>query len=192
MTDQPNSGEHQETVEGIPQPWERQWARAWQAPFLHALSSLPDVSSACRVAGMGRTAVYAARAAQADFSDAWDECLETARDQVQSRAYEWITSGVPVKSVRTVTKTKKGPGGEVLETNTETVETHSAERSATLMIFWLKAWYGDRYRWSEKVEATGADGGPIRVESIEEIDRKIADLSAELAAKAAGAPVPVE
>lgn len=162
------------------------------SPFLHSLSLLPDVSSACRISRIGRTAAYDARKSVDGFAEAWDEALELASDFVQRQAHTWITTGVPVRSTRTVTKRKTDRAGNVTETTTEEVVSESAERSATLMIFWLKAWYPERYRWSERIETTGAEGGPIRVESIEEIDRKIAMLAGELAQRAGDEPVPDE
>lgn len=174
-------------------PHERPWSRPWQAPFLRSLGLIPDVSSACRSAGVGRATVYRNRDSDGAFRDAWDEALEIARDNVQRVAHNWITVGVPVRSRRTRTVTKTTADGEVT-TTTETIESESAERSSTLMIFWLKAWYPERYRWSERFEATGAEGGPIRVESLDTIDAQIAQLSDELAARAhhAGDPVPDE
>lgn len=162
------------------------------APFLRSLSVLPDVSSACRVARIGRTRCYEARNTIPAFQQAWDEALELAADLIQRQAHTWITTGVPVRSSRTVTKTKTAANGTVTETVTEEVVSESAERSATLMIFWLKAHYPERYRWSERVEATGIEGGPIRVESLSSIDAQIEELAAELAARGQGDPVPVE
>jgi rRNA maturation endonuclease Nob1 len=52
------------------------------------------------------------------------------------------------------------------------------------MIFWLKAHFPDRYRWAERVEATGADGGAIKIASLSETDRQIEVLAAELQSRA--------
>lgn len=173
-------------------PHERPWPRVWMAPFLQSLSMIPDVSSACRVATVGRSTVYENRDRNPDFRSAWDEALELCRDLIQRNAHRWITTGVPVKQVKRHTKTKKDAAGNILETIEETFETEGSERSATLMIFWLKAWYPDRYRWSERVEATGADGGPIRVESLDSIDRQIAELEAEIIRRDRYGPVEEE
>lgn len=182
-----------------PPPGERQWPRPWMGPFLQALSVLPDVSSACRIARIGRTTAYEARDGVPErngkperlpvpgFAEAWEEAVALARDMVVQNAHRWITTGVPVRSVRTKTVRKTDASGSVIETTTETIETEGSERSSTLMIFWLKAWYPERFRWSERVEATGADGGPIRVESLDAIDRQIAELAAELEARDAAA-----
>jgi hypothetical protein len=164
-------------------PGERDWPQHWQGPFLSALSLLPDISSACRASRIGRATAYRYRDSDQAFRDAWDEALELARDSMQRIARQWATVGVPVRTRRTKRKVKNGV---VIEE--ETIETEAAERSATMMIFWLKAWYPDRYRWSERVETTGAEGGPIRIESLDSIDRQIEKLSEELALSADRTP----
>lgn len=173
-------------------PHERDWPLVWQSPFLRSLSLIPDVSSACRVAHVGRTTVYRHRDSNPAFLEAWDEALELCRDLIQRTAHTWATTGVPVKNVRSRTVTKKDASGNVIETTTEVVETEGAERSATMMIFWLKAWYPDRYRWAERLESTGAGGGPIRIEGIDAVDAQIEKLEAELARNDATSPPPSE
>jgi hypothetical protein len=173
-------------------PADREWPRPWMSTFLRALSLVPEVTSASRVARISKASIYTWRKDLPEFAEAWDEALEMAKDYVVRHAHTWLTTGVPVRSLRTVTKRKTDAEGRVIETTTETVETESAERSATLMIFWLKAFHPDRFRWSERAEITGADGGPVRIESIEEIDRRIAELAEELEQTAGGEPVPDE
>ena len=182
------------TVEEYTPPHERKWKRPWQARFLRAMSLIDDASSACRIANVSKTTAYRNRESDPEFAAAWDEARESARDLVERTAHQWITTGVPVKNVRTrtVTKTVKG---ELVEETTETVETLSAERSATLMIFWLKAHHPERYRFAERLETTGAGGGPVRIETVESIDRQIEKLAAELQVRAVAAgspPVPEE
>lgn len=173
-------------------PSERRWPRPWQAPFLHNLALIPDVSSAARAANIGRAEVYRRRNTDSVFREAWDECLEIAKDRVQQVAHTWITAGVPVHSRRTTTRTKKDKDGNVMETTTEVVESEARERSATLMIFWLKAFHPDRFRWAERVEATGRDGGPVEISPLESIDEQIAVLAAQIRERAGDEPVPVE
>jgi hypothetical protein len=165
-------------------PHERDWARVWQSPFLRSLSLIPDVSAACRVAHVGRTTVYATRDKDLEFRDAWREALELCRDLIQRTAHMWATTGVPVKSAKTRTVRKTDAAGNVIETTTETVETETSERSATMMIFWLKAWYPDRYRWAEKQEAL------VRIESLENIDAQIEELEQEASRITAAAAPP--
>lgn len=168
----------------LPPPTDRDWPKQWQRIFLQSLSSLPDVTAACRLAGISKQHAYKVRENDDDFALAWGDALELAHDAVERRAYQWIVTGVPVK--KTVKRTKMKEGVVVEE---ETTTTESAETSATLMIFWLKAHFPDRYRWSERFEATGADGGPIKIEPLSAIDRQIEELSAELASRARQAVV---
>lgn len=173
-------------------PEERDWPRPWQGPFLHALSMIPEVASAARQAGISRAAVYQHRDSNPAFAAAWDEALALAHDNVIRMAHKWIMTGAPVKTHRKKTVRKLNEKGELVIVSEEIFETESAERSATLMIFWLKAFHPDRFRWSERVEASGPDGRPIQVEALENVDAQIAALAAEIRERAKGEPVPDE
>jgi hypothetical protein len=165
--------------QALPAPADREWPKQWHRIFLQSLSVLPNVTAACRTAGISKVHAYRTRDENPAFAQAWTDALEIARDAVERRAYQWIMTGVPVK--KQVTKRKLKNGVVVEE---ETTTTESAETNATLMIFWLKAWMPDRYRWAERVETSGPDAGPIQVESIDRIDRQIAELAAELGDRA--------
>lgn len=173
-----------------PAPADRPWPEVWQPAFFRSLSLIPDVSAACRVARVSRDTAYRHQKTNPEFAAAWTEALELARDFIQRQAHQLATTGLPVRKRRVRTKTDAE--GKVIERIEE--EYDDVERSATMMIFWLKAWYPDRYRWSERHEHTGPDGAPVQVTPLSEIDREIAELSALLAtrAAAAGAPVPEE
>ena len=173
-----------------PLPADREWPHIWQGPFLKSLSLIPDVSAACRVARVSRNHAYRTRNAVPEFARAWLEALELARDFIQRQAHQLATTGLPVHKRRV--RQKFDAEGKVIERIEE--EYDDVERSATMMIFWLKAWYPDRYRWSERHEHTGRDGGPVEVLALSEIDRQIETLRAELEQRAAadGEPVPVE
>jgi hypothetical protein len=175
-----------------PPPWEREWDRPWIAPFLRSLSLIPEVTDACKYARVGRTTVYDRRNRDAVFADAWDESQEMAGAFLLRTGHQWATTGVPVKSVRKVTRRKLAADGTVLEVTEETLESDSAERSAMLMKMFLLAYRPDRFRDERKVELTGAEGGPVQIENIEMLDRQIAKLAAELAENAGLEPVPVE
>jgi len=182
------------TPEEYVAPHERKWKRPWQSAFLRAMSVVDDATSACRLASVSKTTAYRTREDSPEFALAWDEAREHARDLIERTAHQWITTGVPVKRKRTRTVTKT-VGAEVTETTTTTEETEGSERSATLMIFWLKAHYPDRYRFAEKVEHGGTEGSPVRIESVSALDAQIEQLSAELQRRATAAglpPVPEE
>ena len=159
-------------------PHERRWRTAWQGPFLQAMSLIDDVSSACRIANISRASAYRVREEDKAFAEAWDEARDHARDLVERTAHEWITTGVPVKQKRTRTITKTDDNNKVIETTTTVEETESAERSATLMIFWLKAHFPERYRFAERFEHAGDAGGPIEIAvTKEEIDTAVERFS---------------
>lgn len=169
-------------------PSERAWPRPWMSPFLHSLSRIPDVSAACRVAGVSRTTVYRHKGVGDEegdtpgFADAMEEAESLAQDLVQRTAHTWITTGVPVKSKRVRRKSRiNETTGQLEVIEEETIETESAERSATLMIFWLKAFHPERFRFADKFEHTGADGGPVEfVIPKEEADRATERFSARV------------
>lgn len=161
-------------------PADRQWPRPWMSDFLRALAVIPEASSAARAAGVGRATVYTWRDRDPDFAAAWRECLDRAQDGVIRIAHSWITTGVPIRKRTTKTVRRQNADGAMEVVSEETVESESAERSATLMIFWLKAYHPDRFRWSERFEHTGAEGGPLRVETVDEIEAEIAALTAEM------------
>lgn len=167
--------------EALLPPHERAWPLPWMSPFLRSLSRIPSVSAACRVAGIGRTTAYRNQKERPEFAEAWRECDELSKDFVERTAHTWATTGVPVKSKRTRRKSRVNDKGVLEVIEEETIETESAERSATLMIFWLKAHYPAIYRFADKIETTGADGGPIEfVIPKEEADRAIGDFSARV------------
>ena len=56
--------------------------------FLRQLSLLPNVSAACRAANIGRSAAYAWKHEDEDFSAAWDEAVEEATDELEQVAWE--------------------------------------------------------------------------------------------------------
>lgn len=67
----------------------------------------------------------------------------------------------------------------------EVIEYHASDTTAC--IFWLCNRRPDRWRHVNRVEVTGADGGPMQVEHLTEteLDREIARLVADLGVQAA-------
>lgn len=182
------SAEPQGNEESRLPPHERAWPQPWMSPFLHSLSRIPDVSAACRVAGIGRTTVYRHRGiADAPgltpgFAEAWEEAEALAGDLLQRTAHTWITTGVPVKTKRVRRKSRLNETTGRLEIiEEETIETEGAERSATLMIFWLKAWHPERYRFAERLAHEGQDGGPVEFAiTKEEAERAVDGFAARV------------
>lgn len=170
--------------------------RPWMPEFLRVLSLIPNVTAAARQAGITRQTAHEWKGRDDGFSVAWDEALLRARDNVERILHTFATTGLPVKRRKTRTRyeTITTPSGVQVEQVAERVEEEweDTERSVTALIFYLKAHYPERYRWSERHEHTGRDGGAIEIENLTRIDAQIAALNAEIAARAGGEPVPEE
>ena len=116
----------------------------WRAVFLAEMAASGAVSSAATRAGVGRTFVYAQRAADPAFAAAWDDALETATDAMEREAWRRGAKGV-LKPVY--------QGGKKVGT--------IREYSDTLLIFMLKARRPARFR--ERVEQQHTGNVTVRV-----------------------------
>ena len=58
----------------------------WKTRFLKALQEQGAVTTACEMAGVGRTAAYALRGKDAKFAAAWDEAVNVMLDGVEDSA----------------------------------------------------------------------------------------------------------
>lgn len=103
--------------------------RDWRPKFIAGLESNGIVSTACRVAGIGRSTAYDARRKDQAFADAWDEAIELAIGVAEGEAYRRAVHGV-VKPVY--------QGGVKVGEITE--------YSDTLLIFILRALKPEKYR----------------------------------------------
>lgn len=188
-----------EAEEALP-PEERDWPKPWMAPFLLALSRLPVINAAARTARVGRATVYRHQGTNPDFAAAWDEAIEIAQDNHERVLLSWATTGVPTKSVSTRTRRKtvlhpdkdRAKKGElmVVEEITETVSTVGAERSAALLMHAMRVLYPAKWdRPTRYGFGQDPDAGPIRIDTVSEIDRRIAALGAELELLDRGRPV---
>ena len=113
-----------------------------QAAFLEALSTCGNVTEACRVADLARSAVYDWKRDDPDFSAAWEEALsigeEGLEDEARRRAFEGVDEPVFYLGEKC---------GAV------------RRYSDTLLIFLLKGAKPEKYR--ERQELTGANGAPL-------------------------------
>lgn len=191
MTAEPLPADDEPEFDGTPQdgtlpPAERPWPRPWQSLFLRSLSLIPGVSEACRHARISRTSAYNARQEQPDFAQAWDEAIQLAHDFVQRQAHQWITTGLPAKETRTTTKRILNPAtGELVSMEETTVVVEKHDRSAAMMMMWLRAWNPSRYKDVSLHEHSGTTTVLIKPEEIQrEIDRRVDELAARRAAKA--------
>lgn len=113
--------------------------------FLKALAECGNVSAAAKSVGVARQVVYALRKRDAEFAAAWKEAAaigaEGLEDEARRRAYEGT-----------------------LEPRTVAGQAVDVRRfSDTLLIFLLKGAMPEKYADRQKVEHTGADGGPLLV-----------------------------
>lgn len=62
--------------------------------FLEQLASEPNVSKACRAAGISATAVYSRRSHDVDFRRQWDEALMVGVDRIEEELHRRAVLGV--------------------------------------------------------------------------------------------------
>lgn len=60
---------------------------------------------------------------------------------------------------------------------------NAASESWQAAAWWLERSFPQKYGRHDRIEHTGADGGPIQVETIDALDAQIAELERELAAR---------
>lgn len=104
-----------------------------------------NVTRACQMVGMSRTAIYEARNTKPDFAEAWDDAVEQGTELLEQEAFRRAFKGVrkPVYQ-----------GGERVG--------YVQEYSDVLTIFLLKARRPEMYRDRASIEHTGANGGPVQ------------------------------
>lgn len=62
--------------------------------FLAELAKSCNVSAACRIAGISRSAAYEWRESDVDFAKAWDEAEQEAADKLEAEAWRRAVEGV--------------------------------------------------------------------------------------------------
>lgn len=65
----------------------------WWDTFLRALRQEKNVTKACEAAGVSRTGAYKRRHENEAFAEAWDECLEVIRDDLEAGAMRRAVEG---------------------------------------------------------------------------------------------------
>lgn len=130
--------------------------------FLAALSETCNVGRACRAVDISRYTAYKWRKSDQEFAEAWDEAMRVGVIALEDEAHRRAMEG------------------------TEEPVFHSGQQcgtirkySDTLAIFLLKAHNPTKYRDNQRLELTGADGGPVQVDDTQ--------AAARLAALLAGA-----
>ncbi len=111
---------------------------AWTTPFLAALSAAPNVSAACKSAGIARQTAYEAREKDPEFARLWDDALAVGVDDLAGECYRRARHGV----ARPVFYRDQVVG-------------HVTEYSDTLAIFLLKSHRPEVYRETVRQEVSG-------------------------------------
>ena len=138
-----------------------------KAAWLQAFASSYTVSSACRVAGVGRRTVYEWRQQDEDFAVAWadiDEAnVEELEAEARRRAYEGVVKPVTVAGARDEVR----------------------EFSNDLLMFLLKARRPEKYRDRATVRHEGSiDLGDLAPERLRDLsDEELAALKAAVREK---------
>ncbi len=111
---------------------------AWRKVFLNELAQWPNVSRACRKAGISRQTAYSHRVEFPAFADDWEEAIETGLDRWEEetarRAFEGVDS--PIIYQGQITGIFK-------------------EYSDTLAVTMLKAHRPEKYRERSEVQQSG-------------------------------------
>lgn len=118
--------------------------------FLEALRAIPNVSRACKLAGISRPVMYEAKAADPTLADEWDDAIDQGIEAMEAEAMRRAIEGID--------KPVFYQGDEVALLR---------EYSDTLMIFLLKAHRPEKYQDRLKQEISGADGGAIPITFID-------------------------
>lgn len=119
--------------------------RLWTDAFLAALAECGILSQAAEAAGVDRATVWRRRQDDEAFAKACDEAIDMAADKLEGEARRRALEGVEEPVYQ---------GGQLIGTKTV--------YSDSLLALLLK---GRRKRvFAERVETTGADGGPVKTQ----------------------------
>lgn len=151
----------------------------WKSAFLAALRVVPVVASACEAAGVVTSTAYRAREADALFAEAWAEAMRDGIDAAEAEAFRRGVYGYeePVfhqgQLVPRLVEKRNAQGKVVIDRKTggpklvplqgedgQVVPLTVRKHSDRLLEVVLKG----RRRYVDRLEQTGADGGPIAVQ----------------------------
>ena len=135
--------------------------------FLLALTMTPNISVACRVAGVHRTTTYAwGKEGDQDYNAALAVAEELGIKAAEAEAWKRGTEG----SVEDV----YGSLGQGLGSG---VVGQKRVKSDTMLIFMLKGAAPQKYRENTSHEISGPGGGPLQIEAVRSIivDPKVID-----------------
>lgn len=127
-------------------------ASKWKKAFIAALREWGVVRYACEQAGIDRTTAYKAREEDPDFALQWKQALDDAIDEIEREAIRRAREGVE----RTVFFKDQQIGTE-------------RSYSDSLTMFLLRSHRPEVYRETVRAEHTGAGGGPIKTEDVNQL-----------------------
>lgn len=152
----------------------------WQQPFLENFAQHGVAAWAAHTVGVSPSTVTTEKGRDPEFRTLFEDAFERSTAALERTAVQWASAGI--KTVIRVTKESTGPEGRRTVTTTTTERT---ELYPPMLMFLLKSRRPTVYRDNIRVEQTGADGGPVRIENVDAIDARIAELMAEMDAAAA-------
>lgn len=154
--------------------------------FFDELSKHGLVTPACRVAEVDPSSMYQKRMKDQEFRQRWEAALETAADRLEQEAIRRSVEGIDevvihqgqVINLYVLDKDGRPVIGKDglpvidLDKNGRPKVLTTKKYSDSLLTTMLKA---NRAKFRDKVEITGANGGPLQVEETEiQIARKLA------------------
>ena len=127
--------------------------------LLLALSTTPNISVACKVAGISRPTYYAwSREGDPDYDAALLVAQDLAIKAAEAEAWKRATDGT-IEDVYGALGNNQGTG----------VVGQKRVKSDTMLIFMLKGAAPQKYRDNSSHEITGPGGGPIQIEAVRSI-----------------------
>jgi hypothetical protein len=145
--------------------------------FFTKLAETDHVGEALAASGLAHRTAYAWKDGDPEFAQRWTDARETYANRLEAEAFRRAVAGTP-----------KGVWHQGVKVGEE------LQYSDSLLALMLKAKRKKEYGDASKVELTGADGGPVKVEeSPHAIGRKIAfALASALRAKGQASPEALE
>jgi hypothetical protein len=128
-------------------------ARAWWPAFLDEMSRTCNVGLACEAAKISRSAVYLAKK-NPEFAEKYEQAEARAIERLESEAWRRGHDGYEEPVFGRVAKDTDGQIGTI------------RKYSDQLLIQLLKAHKPSKYRETQRLEHTGANGGPIQSEDV--------------------------
>lgn len=122
--------------------------------FLANLAATGNVSRSAQAVGRSRGGFYKLKRTEVEFSEAWDQAMEAAADELEAEARRRAVDGVDEPIVYRGAVAKDADG------RTVTVKRYSD----VLLMFLLNGARPEKYKQIKEQRHTGPDGGPLQVD----------------------------